>query len=107
MRTFKYDPLDLEGPAFRLVRLFKASWGEIRCELFDAWLDSDVLIPYEALSYVWGGLDRKHEIQVNGYAFGVTSNLYSALQHLRTNQERILWTDAICIYTYRFHLHVF
>jgi len=70
MKTFKYDPINLEGPGFRLVRLFKASWGEIRCELFDAWLDSDVLIAYEALSCVWSGLDRTHEIQVNGYCHG-------------------------------------
>lgn len=98
MEPFKYNPVNLDRPSFRLMRLVKGLWTEIECELFEAWLDPDILIPYEALSYVWGGTDTPYKIYVNSCVMGVTSNLYSALQHLRyQDQDRILWIDAICI----------
>jgi len=99
MEGFEYKPIDLDGPSFRLVRLFKGDdRSEIRCELFDAWADSNILIPYEALSYAWGSLHKTITIEVNGCTLAVTSNLFSALLHLRDReQDRILWIDAISI----------
>jgi hypothetical protein len=57
MEPFEYNPIDLNRPSFRLVRLLKGYKCSkiIQCKLFDAWLDPEVLIPYEGLSYVWGG----------------------------------------------------
>jgi Heterokaryon incompatibility protein (HET) len=53
---------------------------------------------YTALSYVWGDSTVPHPISVNGMLFPVTSNLYSALTHLRDEQiQQTLWVDAICI----------
>ena len=54
--------------------------------------------PYEALSYVWGSPDAKVTMKVNDKPFEVTANLYDALSCLRqTEEERVLWVDAICI----------
>jgi hypothetical protein len=54
---------------------------------------------YTALSYVWGDSTVPHPISVNGMLFPVTSNLYSALTHLRDEKiQQTLWVDAICIY---------
>lgn len=99
MERFEYKPIDLQGRSFRLVQLFKAEYGVVRCELFDAWLDDDEgIIEYEALSYTWGGSDKPHEIELNDKILPVTKNLSLALRNLRyPHQDRILWIDAICI----------
>ncbi|KAB8222320.1 heterokaryon incompatibility protein-domain-containing protein [Aspergillus novoparasiticus] len=99
MDSFKYEPLDLDGPAFRLVRLCHGDGPDIHCELFQAWLyPEQSAISYEALSYTWGSTEIVESVQMNGKILGVTLNLYLALQHLRLQDEdRILWVDGICI----------
>ncbi|KAH9208124.1 heterokaryon incompatibility protein-domain-containing protein, partial [Leptodontidium sp. 2 PMI_412] len=55
---------------------------------------------YEALSYKWGLPFYRSEIMINGFAFSVTTELESALRHLRypdPEHERWIWIDAICI----------
>jgi hypothetical protein len=53
---------------------------------------------YEALSYTWGDPSHQRFIQINGRPFAVTSNLWTALRHLRHGSEiRHLWVDAVCI----------
>ena len=49
MESFKYECLDLDKPTIRLLRLCKGTQPDIECELFQAWLDIDDLISYEAL----------------------------------------------------------
>ena len=99
MERFDYKPIDLQGPSFRLVRLVKGNDVDIHCELFEAWLHpSECVLPYEALSYTWGGTERAESILVHGKELRVTQNLYLALRHLRFEHvDRILWIDAICI----------
>ncbi|QMW46303.1 hypothetical protein G4B11_009758 [Aspergillus flavus] len=99
MDSFKYEPLDLDGPAFRLVRLCHGDGPDIHCELFQVWLyPEQSAISYEALSYTWGSTEIVESVQMNGKILGVTLNLYLALQHLRLQDEdRILWVDGICI----------
>jgi ankyrin repeat protein len=98
---FEYRPIDLQGPSFRLIRLFRGPVGHgVRCELFDAWLDCEGGLPYDALSYCWGETEKPYprEIELNGEFLPVTKNLLLALQHLRhPYKDRILWVDAICI----------
>lgn len=66
--------------------------------MYQAYLDGDDTIPYDALSYTWGGTHKTSTVIVNGEALRVTENLHSALQHLRSeNVDRTLWVDAICI----------
>ncbi|RYP16106.1 hypothetical protein DL765_005307 [Monosporascus sp. GIB2] len=96
---YKYQPIDFATDAIRLVRLFKGYFTDpIRCELWETWLHQVEGVPYEALSYTWGGSWKSAEITLNERALRVTENLYSALQHLRfEDRDRILWVDAICI----------
>ncbi|KAJ2904159.1 HET-domain-containing protein [Zalerion maritima] len=78
---FKYSPLDLNGPSFRLLRLHRGAGRQISCELFQTWLDGlDRRISYEALSYAWGSSDFR-----------------KAIEHLRSpDHDRVIWADAIC-----------
>ena len=53
---------------------------------------------YEALSYMWGPKENSKTIELGGNTYNVRENLWSALYHLRLDDEdRILWIDAICI----------
>jgi hypothetical protein len=98
MAAFKYEPLDSDSPIFRLLRLHKGSGLVIECEIFQASFTSDDLIPYEALSYTWGGSELSASVQLAQHTFAVTENLYLAMQYIRSEEEdRILWVDAICI----------
>ncbi|KAL7941325.1 HET domain-containing protein [Trichoderma barbatum] len=99
MEDYTYEPLDLNRPATRLLRLCHGNSNAISCELFQTELHQQHdIVPYEALSYTWGSPDSAEMISVNGYRLMVTHNLYQALLHLRhEDQDRILWVDAICI----------
>ncbi|KAB8253517.1 heterokaryon incompatibility protein-domain-containing protein [Aspergillus pseudonomiae] len=97
-----YSTLRLEPNTTRLVRLLPPERDDvqIRCELFNYILPerSGRKHLYEALSYVWGSGSKPCTISLNGIAFPVTQNLYTALSHLRDPQlERTIWVDAICI----------
>lgn len=53
---------------------------------------------YTALSYVWGDPTSIREVFVDNSQIEITENLYTALQHLRHDDEAlILWVDALCI----------
>lgn len=95
---FVYEPIDLDQPAFRLLHLKTGRWSEIKCTIYQAYLGGADTIPYDALSYTWGGTHKTHTVIVNGEALRVTENLHSALQDLRSETvEKVLWIDAICI----------
>jgi hypothetical protein len=95
---FFYEPIDLDRPAFRLLHLLKGKWPDIECTMYQAYLDGDDIIPYDALSYTWGGMEKTSTVIVNGKYLDVTASLYSALRHLRSETEdKVLWVDAICI----------
>ncbi|KAI0913990.1 heterokaryon incompatibility protein-domain-containing protein [Ustulina deusta] len=99
MDTFRYKQLDLNTSAFRLVRLVKGdSYETIECELIYTTLDDNV-IPYEAVSYTWGGTSAKPlNIRLDGKRFMVTSSLWHLLGNIRDREkDRYLWVDAIAI----------
>ncbi|PVH74162.1 hypothetical protein DL98DRAFT_430035, partial [Cadophora sp. DSE1049] len=52
---------------------------------------------YVALSYTWGDANDTLTIYLNNAPVQVTSNLHSALLHMRAGLTRELWVDAICI----------
>lgn len=53
---------------------------------------------YRALSYTWGDLSVKIPILVNNKTLRVTTNLFTALEHIREdNSAATFWIDAICI----------
>lgn len=102
MPTFSYSPIDLSRDAIRLVRLYKGSFHqEFRCELVETFLSELDGVPYEALSYTWGGNSLEEngaEILLNGQEVSITENLRDALRCLRLQDcDRMLWVDALCI----------
>jgi hypothetical protein len=118
---FVYLPLH-EGE-IRLLRLHPGRGDEaVNCELIQVpWLPkgelgsdgpvnpsqqtpalAGVIEEYEALSYTWDtesvATHNTIPIILNGYGFHVTTNLESALRHLRQEvSPRTFWIDAICI----------
>ncbi|KAF4813032.1 Heterokaryon incompatibility protein 6, OR allele [Colletotrichum tropicale] len=109
---FTYTPFDLDRAYFRLLILHKGcKHDKINCSVFQACLsnrqsqeekeikqDGETILPYEALSYCWGDTRMRNMITVDGKALFITENLHDALQYLRrTEEDRILWVDAICI----------
>ncbi|KAF5572780.1 heterokaryon incompatibility protein [Fusarium pseudoanthophilum] len=95
---FQYEPFNLESAGFRLVLLEKGVQSQLRCQLWQAYLDDNGIIPYEALSYSWGSQSTPHEILVDGKTLLITESLYEALWHMRRpDEDRMLWVDALCI----------
>lgn len=55
-KSYSYNRLDGARRAFRLVRLVKGYHpNPVHCEIFQAHLHDIECLPYEALSYTWGG----------------------------------------------------
>jgi hypothetical protein len=55
---------------------------------------------YEALSYIWGDISSSTQetVIISGNSVAVTSNLHTALRHLRHPiNKRTLWIDQLCI----------
>lgn len=80
----------------RLLELLPGSTDDaIRCNV--VYKDLDLItssrITYEALSYCWGEETIKKSIIVDGTShLWVTTNLHSALYHIRqTEDSRLLW----------------
>ena len=96
---FQHTPLDLAERSIRLLRLIGGhdSAGVIECEIFEASLDEEELIPYQALSYVWGSPVARRSIALNGKRKYITANLFSALSNIRQEHDQYLWVDALCI----------
>jgi hypothetical protein len=76
MVPYRYMPIDLNRPGIRLLILTRGYfWDDIRCELFDGWVNqSDGGIPYDALSYTWGSTELVAQITVNGCTMYVTES---------------------------------
>jgi hypothetical protein len=101
-----YSSLSLEPGSIRLLRLIpdKDETAPIQCRLFNysPQESGKKTHLYEALSYIWGDPDQTLPILINEHPFNITVNLYAALSRLRNPSfERVIWVDAICIYSYR------
>lgn len=97
MTLYEYESLDLSKETIRVLRLRRNPRfdAEISIEIIQTTLGQ---VPFEALSYTWGTTEKPCNIKLDGYQMPVTSNLHTALQHLRLrNEDRFLWIDAICI----------
>jgi hypothetical protein len=126
LSAFSYQPLSKpshRGFETRLICLHPGGFNDcIYCTIYHVnILDERPQTEYTALSYVWGDAEQTQPIRL-GYcnlptsgpthtwasassqgedcyeSFQVTTNLESALRHLRERaSERIFWVDAICI----------
>ncbi|KAI1085067.1 heterokaryon incompatibility protein-domain-containing protein [Whalleya microplaca] len=94
---YRYIPLDHTRQDIRLLHLLPGQYLDpISCRLSHNHLDDNPT--YTASSYVWGDKVDCQNITLERTDFSVTPNLYTALQFLRkTDTERIIWIDAICI----------
>lgn len=73
-----------------------SSSSPVRCDITKVNLDKG--LAFHALSYVWGDPKGPRLIEVGSVQVPVTSNLYTALHHLRHPTDAlVLWVDAICI----------
>lgn len=94
-----YVSLDSENGGIRLLELAPGKHDDdVKIRLIPMNLCDDSNPPYEALSYVWGTEMAAREAVVNGVSIAITSNLDSALRHLRfTIVPRLMWIDAVAI----------
>ncbi|KAI1406814.1 heterokaryon incompatibility protein-domain-containing protein [Hypoxylon sp. FL1857] len=101
-----YPPLDPTRQQVRFIEIIPSNDDEqpVGCLLQTVDLKQD--LRYAALSYFWGDPNVTQDIVVNGVTLPVTTNLASALWHLRedgfpknneTGEIQLLWVDAICI----------
>ena len=91
-----YQPLTARNEIRLLVLEPGQNKDEINCLLMNVLLTWRA--QYEALSYTWGNPKITKPVRCSGKTIDVTTNLHSALRHLRyPDQQRILWVDALCI----------
>ncbi|KAK3684249.1 heterokaryon incompatibility protein-domain-containing protein [Podospora appendiculata] len=93
--------------SFRVLRLLPAKHlsDPLCCQLTEEFLLPDAedgkVVPYEALSYVWGAKtpeDAYISCGEGSLGLQITRNCEAALRRLRLpSDERVLWVDAICI----------
>lgn len=105
--TCRYTRLDYARRQIRLLHLHPPDASDtgdihgitapdkIRCTFSLASLHDEPC--YEALSYVWGTSGPTASVLLHGRSFPVTHNLETILRHLRREEDRILWIDALCI----------
>lgn len=91
--------LEAEEPKLRILAILPGRPHEpIRCRLYITGLVSSCIVPYEALSYVWGPPDLSQTIEINQRPFCISTSLRHALGRLRyPDSFRRIWIDAICI----------
>ena len=98
VQTYKYNTLRNASQDLRVLSLLPGEWASpIRCGMETISLDDNR--KYYGLSYVWGDEQNQEMIQVDGVDVHVTTNLKSALLHLRRGKTKPLplWVDALCI----------
>jgi len=94
----KYDVL---LPSRRQIRLLTLQASRrfkdpIQCSLHTISLDNEP--EFWALSYVWGNPSVTVDITVDGSPVEATTNLASALRHIRRAfGQVVIWVDAVCI----------
>lgn len=98
--VYHFEPLSNKNE-IRVLHLFPGDHGEV--------LSGDIQhvqlgqIPYESLSYKWGGqADGLHNFHLqDGRRLPITKALHGALADVRRaspqSQARLIWADSICI----------
>jgi hypothetical protein len=97
LEPYEYSPIQ-DDNSIRLLRVQKSdnTHSPLNCELFEAYPDGN--IPYEAISYAWGGQTPDRYIVCEGRKLLVTKNCEDTLRQFRLEvADRILWIDGVCI----------
>jgi hypothetical protein len=94
---WQYPDNGLPESSFRLLKLEKGVMGDRLVGTIHVYNLSEPPI-YHALSYTWGQEPDLHPIFVNGKKRRIRSNLYHALQRIRSRDgDLLIWIDSICI----------
>ena len=101
LEQFCYKPLPTpkhgNDHSFRLLHLLPGSETDpVCCECRTYPVDNAP--PYEAVSYCWGPITNKAQIQCDNCVLEITANVLDVLMHLRQSEKpRRLWIDQICL----------
>lgn len=104
IKAYAYHPLP--NGYVRFVEVFCGTTNTpLGCRIFILCLEDALLVPFEALSYVWGQQEPLYDLvcsDVEASVLRIGPNLRNALLHLRfhpsiTIKPRLLWIDRICI----------
>lgn len=89
-----YQPLDVSQRQIRLLSIdsSKDEASTISCSLHLSSLEDQP--DFNALSYVWGDPSVTQNILVQGEVFAATTNLVSALRHIREIMRQISTHEA-------------
>lgn len=93
-----YECLSVENRELRLLAIDRSLFSSKppHCVLTTVSLNN--CESFVALSYAWGDGGDTVQLKINGHCHDVSSNLFSALQHLsRMAAKLVIWADAICI----------
>lgn len=84
-----------ESAMIRLLTILPRRSDHVECRMDVV----DISASYEALSYVWGAIERqKYSITLNGVPFWVSRSLHQVILRLRRRDgPRVVWIDALCI----------
>jgi hypothetical protein len=96
-KTYNYNTLPAEWT--RVLELHPGTGGHLSCSLMSRKI-GEIILKYEALSYVWGSdaVENEVNIECDGSNLSIGPNLARALTRIRLESEsRLLWVDAICI----------
>jgi len=98
MGSTVYEALNRDSQEIRLVTILPASHFSKPIECIVRTVSLRDNRNYIALSYTWGDSSVTAAIFINGVEHQITTNLESALRHIRDDVKPIvLWVDAICI----------
>lgn len=89
----------LKPGTIRFLRLHAGGYDEpLSCAFHVASIDNPALLPYEAISYLWGDATDLRPVKTPLGTLHVTANSDLALRRFRLQQcDRILWMDQLCI----------
>ncbi|KAI0138109.1 heterokaryon incompatibility protein-domain-containing protein [Hypoxylon sp. NC0597] len=99
MEEYTYSPL--KSGQFRLLHILPVQNGNeelIECSLSHHDFNTNLQVPYIALSYTWGDTSGGRDILIEGKRMYARPNLYACLCSLRHHDlSQYVWIDAICI----------
>ncbi|KAK4194911.1 heterokaryon incompatibility protein-domain-containing protein [Triangularia verruculosa] len=102
MDKFQYQPLRCRD-SIRLLRLDPAASrdSDLKGSLIHTTISEcvyNLMEPYTALSYCWGGSEKSCNVCLDDHVVGVTATLDAALRDMRDyTRPRRIWADALCI----------
>jgi len=99
VREFSYGPLRSLKTGIRLAQIQPGTGKKaIAIELIDSFITGSGQVPYDALSYTWGGGLQSKPIICDRRRLWVTPTLSEALYRFRHPDKVVtLWIDQICI----------